>query len=78
MSILHCAAFNNHTQIAQFIQDTVDHYDMNQLNKDERTPLHIAADKGNLAMLDKLLDCKCEVNKKDKVRVYSYSMHAPV
>ena len=33
MSILHCAAFNNHVAIAQFLHDTVDNYNMNQVDK---------------------------------------------
>ena len=37
--------------------------------QEEKTPLHVAAEKGNTTVVEKLLDYKSEVNKKDKVRV---------
>ena len=68
MNVLHCAAYNNHAEVARFLYETLDTLPVNSADRDERTPLHVAAEKNNLDILERLLDYKAEVNRKDKVR----------
>ena len=73
LNILHCASMNNHEGILQFVSDSLEIFDVNDVEKDERTALHLAASKGHLDIVKKLLDMKVELNRKDNVRkIYSF------
>ena len=67
--MLHCAAYNNHASVARFLYETLDSIPVNSADRDDRTALHVAAEKNNLDILERLLDYKAEVNRKDKVKL---------
>ncbi|GFR66528.1 ankyrin repeat and death domain-containing protein 1A, partial [Elysia marginata] len=66
LGVLHCAAENNHVNIIAFIFDNLEPHDVNQIDKNERTPLHSAAEGGHVDAVNKLLECKADLHKKDK------------
>ena len=41
------------------------------LFQNDRTSLHLAAEKGNLEAVDKLVQMRCDMNKKDNVNLHS-------
>ena len=57
-----------------FMMDVCDVYDMCVLHQDKRTPLHAAAEKGHLAVVEALLSAgaTASVNTKDWVSMYVY------
>lgn len=65
-NILHCAAENNHVNILHFIHESLEGFDIDAVEKNERTALHLAAEKGHVDVVEKLLAMKCDINKKDK------------
>ncbi|XP_014782978.1 ankyrin repeat and death domain-containing protein 1A isoform X2 [Octopus bimaculoides] len=66
MNILHCAAQNNHLNILTFIADSLENFDVNQTERNDRTSLHLAADNGCIEAVLKLIAMKCDIHMKDK------------
>ncbi|XP_013409552.1 ankyrin repeat and death domain-containing protein 1A isoform X1 [Lingula anatina] len=66
LTVLHCAAQNNKADIVKFIVESLENFNVNEVEKDGRTALHLAAEKGHLTVVDKLIESKGDVHIKDK------------
>ena len=63
---LHRAVFYEHEDIVRFLIDNG--ANCNIFNNKKRTPLHLAAAKGNLLILILLIEGFAEINPKDKIK----------
>ncbi|KAK3098345.1 hypothetical protein FSP39_018639 [Pinctada imbricata] len=66
MGILHCASQNNHISIMNFIVESLETINVNDVEQMERTALHLAAEAGHLEAVMRLIDMRCDANKRDK------------
>ncbi|XP_035828924.1 NK-tumor recognition protein [Aplysia californica] len=66
LGVLHCAAENNHVAVISFIFEALEPHDVNLRDKNERTPLHAAAEGGHAEAVNRLLQAKADLHKKDK------------
>ncbi|KAK2172952.1 hypothetical protein NP493_916g00107 [Ridgeia piscesae] len=54
-TLLHIAALNNHPTIVQFVRDSLEDFPVDSADKNEKTALHLAAERGHEDIVDKLL-----------------------
>ncbi|XP_025103600.1 ankyrin repeat and death domain-containing protein 1A-like isoform X1 [Pomacea canaliculata] len=66
MGLVHCAATNNHVDVINFVFESLEADNVNAVEKNERTALHLAAEAGHLDIVDKLLQMGAQIQKKDK------------
>ncbi|XP_062569543.1 ankyrin repeat and death domain-containing protein 1A-like isoform X1 [Saccostrea cucullata] len=66
MGILHCAAQNNHVDVMNFIFESLENINVNEEEMAGRTPLHLAAEAGHIEAVMRLIDMRCDANRRDK------------
>ncbi|KAL5004492.1 hypothetical protein ScPMuIL_017948 [Solemya velum] len=64
--VLHCAVQNNNVSVMNFTSESIESFNVNEVEKDDRTSLHMAARAGHLDSLTRLIDLGCDISKKDK------------
>ncbi|XP_060062502.1 ankyrin repeat and death domain-containing protein 1A-like [Ylistrum balloti] len=67
MCLLHCASQNNNVNVINFVLESLENVNVNEMEKvGERTALHLAAEAGHLETVMRLIDMQADVNKRDK------------
>ncbi|KAK3595191.1 hypothetical protein CHS0354_002795 [Potamilus streckersoni] len=65
MGVLHCAAQHNHQEVMNFIFESLENLDINCREKNDKTPLHLAAEAGHLQAVMRLIDMGCDAHIRD-------------
>ncbi|KAJ8304114.1 hypothetical protein KUTeg_017697 [Tegillarca granosa] len=66
MGLLHCASQNNNINVMNFIFESLENINVNEVDKCDRTSLHLAAENGHLEAVMRLIDMRCDCARRDK------------